>query len=540
MKTLKRLAALALAAALALSLCCAGALAKGGTAGQAVDTVLFYVRNSRGEEILVSHFTVAGMEADLAEGRIDAANHNYSLLDGYVTPVHQEAQGLTVPEFVDYARSKSTLDSLRELPLTFSGEDEIAVWEIDQTGFDERDTYSYHDLYGAERYNFPLLYEYWDYRTQDYCDPAGRLSREEVIDYLLENGEPETFLLSVRAFSQRYIATGEKYGTGDYNMEDLWLNSGVMDTDRAIRLMKPMTEEELRSRTPTVSATRYWVANLRLDMADAPDITSLGCVAAPTASMTEDADNYYITFGCATSGATILYNSNYANPGYTPSRACTGSAVAVPKSAFPDGTVTMTCRAVKDGYTDAGVVMLTLTPGGAGEENTFADVNAGDWYCDAVSFVARNGLFNGTSDTSFSPDDTMTRAMLVTVLHRYAGRPASSDSAAFADVAAGGWYAAAVDWAAERGYVNGTGDQRFSPDLAIPLEQIVTVLWRYAGSPAAEAPVPGEYGPVSSWASGAMSWAAGSGLLDGVGGTLSAREAVTRAQVAAILMNFAG
>lgn len=542
MKKLRRVTALALTLALVLPAFCVSASAKTNPAGQTVGTVLFYVENSAGDEVLVSHITVAEMEADMQAGLIDTTNHNYSVLDRFVTTVHQEAQGFTVPEFVTYAQSKSTLDSLKALTLTFAGEDEVAFWEIDQTAFDDMDTYSYNDLYGVARYNFPLLYAYWDYRTQDYYDPAGQMTRDEVIDYIFENGEPETFLLSVRAFSQRYMVTEEKYDAGDYNMENYWQSQGVMDNQRTIRMMKPMTEEELRKMTSTASDTRYWVANIKLDMAQDPDLTALGRVAAPTAVMTEDADNYYITFDCATPGATILYNHNYTSPSYTPSCEYTGGAVAVPKSGFPNGTVTMTCRAVKDGYTDAGVQTLTLVSSGAYEgeawENPFTDVASSGWYYDAVAFVSQAELFNGTSAAAFSPDGTMTRSMFATVLHRYMGKPAAASAVSFTDTEQGAWYSDAVAWASEQGYVTGTGDHKFSPETDISLEQILTVLYRCAGSPAPGVRVPTQYGTVSSWAAPAVTWAVDAGLLEGVGGSLTAQGAATRAQVAAIMQNF--
>ena len=215
--------------------------------------MLFYAVNDKGEDVLVSHITVSEMDADLQAGKINEANHNYALLDRYVTTVHQEAQGFTVPEFVQYAQSKSSLAQLRTIPLTFAGKDEMAFWEIDQTGYDDMDTYTYQDLYGVSRYNFPLLYEYWNYRTQDYGDPQGKMTRDEVVNYIFKHGEPEVFLLSVRAFSQRYIATDEKYGTGDFNMENLWQTMGRLDAERTIRMMMPMTEADLRSKTPTAS-----------------------------------------------------------------------------------------------------------------------------------------------------------------------------------------------------------------------------------------------------------------------------------------------
>jgi hypothetical protein len=541
MKRMKKLTALALSLAFALSLGTLTASAKTVANGQTVETVLFYVRNSAGEDILVSQIPVADMEADMASGKLDDTNHNYSVLDRYVTTVHQEAQGFTVAEFVSYAQGKSTLGSLRDLELTFTGEDQIAFWEIDQTGFDDMDTYTYAQLYQVPRYNFPLLYRYWNYRTQDYEDPEGKMSREEVIDYIFAHGEPETVLLSVRAFSQRYMVTDEKYSGDDYNMEDYWLLQDKLDNERTIRVMKPMTEQELREKTSTASDTRYWVANLRLDMVQDPTVQSLGQVAAPTATMTEDEDNYYLTFSCATPGATILYNANYTSPSYTPAHVYTGDAVVIPKGDVSGGTVTMTCRAVKEGYTDVGVQTLQLTSSGSytGWSNPFTDVAGDSWYYKAVSFVNQKALFYGTGDgTTFSPDGTMTRSMFATVLHRYYGTPAPAGAALFEDIPADDWYSAAVAWAYEQGHMNGTGNNLFSPEGDISLEQMLTVLWRCAGSPPSSAAAPADLGPVSTWAADAVRWAGEAGLLTDVGGTLTAQKSATRAQVAQILMNF--
>ena len=197
-------------------------------AGQTVGNVLFYITNAKGEEILVSQIPVSEMEADMAAGKIDSTLHNYSLLDRFVTTLHQEAQGFSVPEFIDYAKGKSSLASLRSLPLALNGESTVQFWEIDQRGYDDMDTYTYDELYGVARYNFPLLYQYWDYTKQDYYDPAGKMSRAEVIDYIFENGRPETVIMSVRAFSQRYMITSEKFGV-DYNMESYWNEKKLLD-----------------------------------------------------------------------------------------------------------------------------------------------------------------------------------------------------------------------------------------------------------------------------------------------------------------------
>ena len=451
MKKTKRLFSALLALTLCLSALCAfPAAAKTVPSGQTVGTVLFYVVNSAGEDVLISHIRVSEMEADMRAGRIDSTNHNYSVLDRYVTTLHQEAQGFTAPEFIAYAQAKSTLPELRSLPLTFDGEDTMSFWEIDQQGYDELDTYTYNDLYGVQRYNFPLLYEYWNYRTQDYYDPAGNMSREEVIDYIFDHGEPETMLLSVRAFSQRYQSTGEKYSASDFAMENYWQALDLLDNERAVRMMMPMTERELREKISTASNSRYWCANIRLTMAKAPELPALGKVPVPTAVMTEDEENYYIDFFCEDPDAVILYNQNFLSVTYTPTMEYTGAPAIVPKSWFRGGPVTINCRAVRDGYTDAGVVTLELEASGQYVEpawvNPYADVSESAWYFDNVKYVTENGYFDETAPGTFSPEAPMTRAMLATALYRMAGAPKAQGitSTTFTDVAPSAPYADAV------------------------------------------------------------------------------------------------
>lgn len=549
MRRLRKLTAWVLALALMLPVFRIGAAAKTNPAGQTVGTVLFYVRNSNGEDVLISHIPISEMETDRKAGRIDTTLHNYSVLDRYMTTVHQEAEGFTVPEFVTYAQAKSSLSVLRSLSLVFAGTDEIAFWEIDQTGFDDMDTYSYDDLYGVARYNFPLLYQYWNYRTQDYYDPAGKMNRSQVIDYIFSHSEPETMLLSVRAFSQRYMITDEKYTTGDYNMENLWRDSGLLDNERAIRMLMPMTKDELYNKTPTAANSRYWVANILLDMAKTPSIPSMGKVAAPTAAMTEDADNYYVSFQCATPGATVLYNHNYISPSYTPSSEYAGGDVVIPKHYFPSGTVTMTCRTVKDGYTDAGVQTLTLTASGAKAawENPYSDVASDSWYYDCVQYVTEQGLFDATGAGKFSPDAPMTRAMLATALYRMAGKPraAGITSTPFTDVSPSANYADAVAWAYKNSVVNGTTVDTFSPSGLLTREQFAAMLWRYAKVMGRDTAAGGELsrfpdgGDVAPWASEAIAWAVGETLINGTGsGTLSPQGTATRSQAAQILMKY--
>ena len=165
------------------------------------------------------------------------------------------------------------------------------------------------------------------------------------------------------------------------------------------------------------------------------------------------------------------------------------------------------------------------------EPHTFADVPETEWYVEAVNYAWDKGLMKGVSETEFAPDATADRAMLVTILHRMAEEPEAA-AAAFADVDADAWFAAAVAWASEAGVVSGYEDGLFHPNQPITREQLVTMLWRMAGKPGAD---PLETG-AADWAAEAMSWAIGRGVILGDGSGYSPRRTATRAEVAAILM----
>ncbi|MDR3148711.1 MAG: dockerin type I domain-containing protein [Oscillospiraceae bacterium] len=332
--------------------------AKSTPNGEYVDTVLFYVTNSEGEDILFSQIPVTQFVADAPSQQV----HNYSLLDKMVTTVHQEATGYTAYEFIDYAQAKSTVEALTDVELSFEGEDTIAFWTLDRTEYGDLNTFSWNWMYGEPRYNFPLLYEYWNYSTQNYYDPDGVMTREEVINHIFENGEEEEIVFSATAFSQRYMITNGKYDTGDYNMENFWSQSGLLDSERTVRLMLPITEAELRSKSSTAMNSRYWGFAIKLSMDDAPDIEPLGAVPPPTGYLTEDDNYYYLNLTCADPEAQIYLNPFTQSSGYMPARLHDQSdPYAIPKSSVTNGIFTMKAHSVRDGYTDAGVVTLTLT-----------------------------------------------------------------------------------------------------------------------------------------------------------------------------------
>ena len=260
---------------------------------------------------------------------------------------------------------------------------------------------------------------------------------------------------------------------------------------------------------------------------------------------------YTVTVDSSANG-TVTVNRTYA---------AAGSTVVV-TAAPADGYVLDSLKAV-----DAKGNELTLTDKGDGKyaftmpaskvtvsavfaaaggetEEGFTDVPSDAWYAEAVKYVTEQGLMNGTSENTFSPMMSMSRSMLVTVLYRLAGEPEAGECA-FTDVADGTWYTDAVAWAAANGIVTGTTETTFAPDAAITRESLAVILYRYATM---KEQAQGEKGDltafadgasVSDWATEAMAWAVGEGILTGKSGnTLDPQGTATRAEVSTMLMRF--
>ncbi len=180
-------------------------------------------------------------------------------------------------------------------------------------------------------------------------------------------------------------------------------------------------------------------------------------------------------------------------------------------------------------------------------KNPFTDVGQSDWFFEDVKFVNENGLMNGTTDTSFAPDTNITRAMLVTVLYRLEGEPATNRSIPFVDVDMGAYYGNAVSWAKANGIVSGVTETEFAPNDNITREQIAAIMHRYAKFKGYDVTV-GEntnilsyddFADISEYAIAPMQYAAGSGLMKGkTESTLNPKDNATRAEIAAILHRF--
>ena len=179
------------------------------------------------------------------------------------------------------------------------------------------------------------------------------------------------------------------------------------------------------------------------------------------------------------------------------------------------------------------------------EQPLFSDVAEDDWYYDAVAYVAENGIMSGTDGSRFSPNGTLTRAMLSQILYAMEDKPAVSGAATFSDVAAGAWYADAVNWTEAQGIVAGMGENSFAPDAPVTREQLSLILYGYARykgyDTSASVSLSGyaDRDSVAVWAADSMGWAVSEGLISGrPGGYLDPAGTAIRAEVAQILMNF--
>lgn len=173
--------------------------------------------------------------------------------------------------------------------------------------------------------------------------------------------------------------------------------------------------------------------------------------------------------------------------------------------------------------------------------NPFTDISNGTWYYDAVKFVDENNLMSGYGNGIFAPNANLSRAMLAQILYNKEGQPTVTNSNIFTDVSNEMWYAKAITWAEENGFVSGYGNNLFGPNDNITREQLAMILWRYAGSPLTENVELhfNDTDDVSDYALTAVKWAVEKGIMSGYGdGLLNPKGFATRAQVAQMFKNY--
>ena len=298
-------------------------------------------------------------------------------------------------------------------------------------------------------------------------------------------------------------------------------------------------------------------------------------IAASGYSLTNNGDTYTVSHhssgGPGSSGGSISAPTTYA----VNVNAATNGAVAADKKTASKGTmVTVTASPSKGYVVDAvkvvdkdgkdvavtekdGKYVFTMpasavTVTGSFKAETpapvalpFTDVKSGNWFYDAVKYAYAQGLMTGTSATTFAPNGTMNRAMIVTVLYRLEKSPAVTGASKFTDVPAGQWYSDAVAWAAANKIVNGYDETTFGPMNAVTREQMAAILFRYEQVKGLENVTLEEnlnrfpdQNKISAYAIPALQWAVGQKIINGnADGTLDPTGTATRAQVAQIFTN---
>ncbi len=188
-------------------------------------------------------------------------------------------------------------------------------------------------------------------------------------------------------------------------------------------------------------------------------------------------------------------------------------------------------------FVAASIIFAAASPAYAADGKGYYDVPAESWFAEAVTYCNENGFMNGTAEGTFSPDATMTRAMLAVVLYRMAGSPETGTGTGFTDVPTGKWYTIPIAWASQNGIVGGYGNGRFGTDDPVSGQDLITILWRYAGSPKPESTDTSL--DTAIYASQPISWAKENSIIGVSGGvSFEPKANITRAQIADILMRY--
>lgn len=213
-------------------------------------------------------------------------------------------------------------------------------------------------------------------------------------------------------------------------------------------------------------------------------------------------------------------------------------ATAVPMHAAAQEELTLTPAVNAENTENEGAEILT--------DKAFADVPADAWFKEAVDYVNGKGLMSGVDKNHFAPKALMNRAMLVTILWRMENCPTSEQTAVFRDIDANDYFYNAVLWAAENKIVSGVSETDFAPNESITREQLAAILYRYAVYKGYDVTQGGmavrefsDYESISDYARGSVAWTVNTGILSGKGDdTLAPGGTAARAEAASMLMRF--
>ena len=381
------------------------------------ERVFFYAANADGKAVLLKVVTLDELKAlshgqltGITTGADTGENYYISTTDNYPTTQYCEVRGFTVPELVDYIKRVTTVRGAENF--TFSGDDTIRFMATDSFGNYNR-SWTYDELYGVERYYFEGLYDKgigwkpgWEVAGEDNSKFGIDLetyekeyrSRDQYYDNkrtVFEGGALTTPILATESFSGRTtsnaLVTSTEIGISEYIEDNDGVVSGclagVLEDTWSLRLSLPMTESDLMGARRTAFDNFKWIYNLRLDMANAPDVKSLGTVAEPVVNIGVTGGNMTITVTCSTPGATIYYSYDGS-----PQIPYTGALkLDVNGRNLAADPVTVYITAVKEGWDDAGIITAKY-PGLA---PAFKMVYSGITATDAV-FEAAEGVSSQT------------------------------------------------------------------------------------------------------------------------------------------------
>ena len=316
---------------------------------------------------------------------------------------------------------------------------------------------------------------------------------------------------------------------------------------------------------PTLNSVtiRSGLADIGADLCkNSPNVTIWTDSAAAPIYAYAQANGITVRLLNSGSGSSSSGSSGSSGSAVSISAVKNGSVTVSPRSASKGDTVTITVKP-DNGYqlddltvTDQSGNELKLTDLGNGkytfimpngrakinavfaQENAasmFSDVTAGAYYYEAVRWAQEKGITGGIGNGLFGPDNSCTRAQIVTFLWRAAGSPEPKNTGSFSDVSAGSYYAKAVAWAVENGITTGTGSGKFSPNAACTRAQSVTFLFRSIGK-SVDSKTTFSDVPADNYYADAVAWAVENGVTNGIGGGLFGPDNIcTRAQIVTFL-----
>lgn len=381
----------------------------------------------------------------------------------------------------------------------------------------------------------------WSDGTNTYLAESAYTPEADSTLYALWNADAITYTLTLETGIGGSIVRVDDAGN-EYS-----ITSGTLFAAGKTIMLKAKNNSGYYFNTWTVNGETQTDPTITLTMnSDMTVSASFGRYSTNNGSSGSATSWYTISVG-STSNGTVTVNRTNATRGNTVTITVTpdsgyqlGSLIVTDRNGDEvrtektgDNTYTFTMPASRVTVT---ATFTEITSDLPSDEQPFTDVSANEYYYDAVLWAVEAGVTEGTSTTTFSPNDACTRAQMVTFLWRAAGSPSSGNSVSpFVDVSSSAYYYDAVLWAVAQGITNGTSDTTFSPDDTVTRAQTVTFLYRQAGSPIVEGSSFADV-PADAYYANAVRWAVNEGITNGTSATtFSPDDACTRAQIVTLL-----